>query len=385
MSVPFAHTTRSLARDGAGPALLAYVLAGLALAGWLAWCCLGRVAVVEVSRQARLEVVQAAHAVNVPLADRLAVAPPRLGTTVRAGEVLAELDAGELQLRRQDELRRAAALRQQAGALRQEIAARERAAADDQRAAGAAADAARLRVDEARAGAAFAVERARRLRADHDAGGAARIDVLQAEADAQRLDAGAQALVAEARRAAAEATARTAQQQAQRGALLRQLAALQAETEAAEGLERRLAWELEQHRLRAPIDGQIGEVAPVHPGETLAQGQKLVTVVPAGQLMAVAEFEPAAVMGRLRPGQPAELRLDGFPWTQYGAIATVVTRIAAEPRDNRLRVEFAPVAGWPPGIPVQHGLPGTLEVRLEEVTPAVLVLRAAGRRLGEPS
>ena len=33
---------------------------------------------------------------------------------------------------------------------------------------------------------------------------------------------------------------------------------------------------------------------------------------------------PVAVVGRIRPGQPARLRLEGFPWTQYGTVAATV-------------------------------------------------------------
>ena len=42
-------------------------------------------------------------------------------------------------------------------------------------------------------------------------------------------------------------------------------------------------------------------------------------------------------------------------------------------------------AGWtgnPPGIPLEHGLPGSTEVEVERVSPALLVLRAAGQFLG---
>ena len=39
----------------------------------------------------------------------------------------------------------------------------------------------------------------------------------------------------------------------------------------------------------------------------------------------------------------------------------------------------------PPAVPMQHGLPGTLEVEVDRVTPASLVLRACGRLLAQPS
>jgi membrane fusion protein (multidrug efflux system) len=72
--------------------------------------------------------------------------------------------------------------------------------------------------------------------------------------------------------------------------------------------------------------------------------------------------------------------LHGFPWAQYGVIDATVQSAAREVRDGRVRVEFAVVRGAPL-IPLQHGLPGTLEVHVEDLTPAELVLRAAGRMI----
>jgi len=99
--------------------------------------------------------------------------------------------------------------------------------------------------------------------------------------------------------------------------------------------------------------------------------------------MIVADFAPASAMGRVRPGQPGRMRLDGFPWAQFGSIEARVGRVATEIRDNQVRVEFVPsdpaigggnaVAGM-----MQHGLPGSIEVTIERASPALLVLRAAG-------
>ena len=108
-------------------------------------------------------------------------------------------------------------------------------------------------------------------------------------------------------------------------------------------------------------------------------------VVPSGSLKIVADFLPAAALGRLRPGQPARLRLDGFPWAQYGSIGATVTTVASEVRDGRVRVECTVAAQPATRIPLQHGLLGTLEVEVEQAAPAALVLRAAGQLLAAPS
>lgn len=376
------HTTRALDGDGAGSSLVAWAVALLALAAWLGWFFFGRVQVIEATGRARLEVGQAAHAVNAPVAGTVVRAVQPLGTPVRRGDVLLELDTGSLALRWQEERTRRLGLIAQASALRQEIAALEHAAALDRQTGEAAVDGARWRTDEAAVASDHAAQSERRLRAESDAGSVARVEAEQAATEALRLAAAHQALGAEVRRVDADTRTRLARQQAQAEALRRQLAALEAEAATASLVADRLALDIAHHQVRAPVDGVIGSTTPLRVGEYVSAGQALATVIPAGDFVAVAEFEPAAVLGRVHPGQPARLRLDGFPWAQYGTVAATVSRVAGEIRDNRVRVEFTPDAAWPAGIRLQHGLPGTMEITLESVAPAVLVLRSAGMALG---
>jgi hypothetical protein len=56
-----------------------------------------------------------------------------------------------------------------------------------------------------------------------------------------------------------------------------------------------------------------------------------------------------------------------------------VERVANEPRDGRIRVELALRPFSRSRLPLQHGLPGLVEVEVERVTPAALVLRTVGK------
>ena len=135
--------------------------------------------------------------------------------------------------------------------------------------------------------------------------------------------------------------------------------------------------EAERRSIRAPVAGRLGDVTPLQVGAVIREGDRLASIIPDGRVRVVAEFPPTA-LGRTRPGQPARLRLDGFPWLQYGRLSATVTRIASEPRERRVRVELAleRAANLPNFL--QHGLPVTVEVEVERVTPVVLLLRAAG-------
>jgi membrane fusion protein (multidrug efflux system) len=145
----------------------------------------------------------------------------------------------------------------------------------------------------------------------------------------------------------------------------------------------RIRQTIELHVVRTPVAGRIGDAAPLHAGAYVAEGTWLFSVVPPGDLKIVGDFAPGSAIGRVRPGQRATMRLDGFPWAQYGSIGATVARVATEIRDGTVRVEFTPaLAGNLAGI-MQHGVPGTIEVAVERATPASLALRAAGLLLSE--
>jgi multidrug resistance efflux pump len=129
---------------------------------------------------------------------------------------------------------------------------------------------------------------------------------------------------------------------------------------------------------RAPVAGRLGEVATLQVGGMVHVGARLGAVVPPGALKIMTDFLPPAALGRIQPGQPARLRLEGFPWTQYGDVAATVASVASEVREGRVRVELAVRPEAAPLIPLQHGLPGTIEVEVDHVSPAQLVLRTAG-------
>ncbi len=101
------------------------------------------------------------------------------------------------------------------------------------------------------------------------------------------------------------------------------------------------------------------------------------------ETQASATFSPNA-LGRIQPGQGAQLRLTAFPAVQYGTVPARVARIAQGLPGDPLQVEFTlmPAAS---SIPLQPGLLGTMEVEVERISPAILLLRVSGQVLGPSS
>jgi hypothetical protein len=99
-------------------------------------------------------------------------------------------------------------------------------------------------------------------------------------------------------------------------------------------------------------------------------------VGPAGQCRVVAWFPPAAG-GRLRSGQLARLRLVGCHGAPGSVFIATVAEVGTEPALGQLRVDLDVLSKRWVRLPVEHGHSGSVEVDVEQVSPAVLVLRAA--------
>lgn len=379
MSSPFAHTLRSLELDGRRGAKLTTVTALLLLAAWIAWLLGARVALTEVSEQARIEVAAGGHELSVALAGRVTGVRVAVGDAVVAGQVIVELDDRETLLALDQTREQLDSLRLVIGQREREITAERDALEAAEKAAGAAAGEARARVDRALAAARLAESEAADAAALREAQAGSELDVRRSAAQVEQARAETRELRSAGTREQHELDRDTRDRLATIVGIEGEIAELEVQRVAARGRLDALAAELDKHRVRAPIDGFVGSLAAIERGSWLEQGERVGVVVPRGELEIVAEFPPRA-LGRIAAGQPARLRLAAFPWTQYGSVSAEVARVASEPRHGTIRVELA-IAQVPATIVLEHGLPGTIEIEVEEASPAALLLRAAGRRL----
>lgn len=385
MAAPFEQTLRALELDDGRPARVALAVTGACLLLWLGWFVLGRVTLYEVSSRARLEAAVTARDISPQGAGRLTASSLQIGRKVQAGEVVAELDATQEILELQEASARLQSLPAQIAAMNARIGAQAGAISADVGSSAAAIRSARAREEEAKVAADYAAEKDRRMRALGATGAIADIEAMRYATDARRARSARDALAADADKLQYEASLSRRQGEARVDELRQTLAALDAELVAARAASARLQAEIEAKRIRAPADGVIGQVQPVAAGAYVTAGQKLATIVPSGRLLIVAEFPTAHALGRLRPGQTARLRLDGYPWAQYGVVEARVARVAQEGRDGTLRADLEALPSAQVRAPLRHGMTGAAEVAVETASPAELVLRAAGQWLAPPT
>jgi multidrug resistance efflux pump len=384
MASTFFRSIRSLDADNSQRSYLGLALATLLLVAWMIWFFLARVSVYAVTNKADLEVDRAAHPVESAVSGRVVATHLSLDQEVKAGDILVELDSGAQQFQLSEEKTQLAGANPQIHSREEEIASEEKALAQDQQAAKDALEEARAHYREAEAAAQFAQAEAERLRKMYNAGVVAELDLNRSVADAQQRRAAADSLHYAVVRLEGEQRTRTNERQAHIEQLTGELNKLRGDRATAGVTIERLQDEVDRRWIRAPIDGKLGEVAPLRIGAVVHEGEKLAAVIPEGKLRVVANFDPPAALGRIRPGQHARLRLEGFPWAQYGSVSATITNVASEIRDGSIRVEMALDSNSDSRIPLQHGLPGSVEVEIETLSPANLVLRTAGSLLAGP-
>lgn len=379
MSARFPRTHRALASDGPLGSVVSLVLAATLLGAWLGWSVLARVSLYEVSAAARVETGHSTHVIQIPVEGRLTSSTMVLGRRVQAGEELARIDAGDSERQHLEQQRRLAALAAEQAAVRNELASIERTKEDEQLSSTAAIAVAQSRVREAQAPAGVADQDAARARQLLAAGLVAASDADRAQAVAlqhrEALD-GLQLTITQLHR---EQRVRERERDVH-------IARLRAESTRLDGLIAvtratidRLQFDIDRYVVRAPIAGSLADITILKPGAVVKTGDRLAAILPdTGALLVVAEFAPASAIGRIRAGQPARLRLHGFPWTQYGSVSATVERVASEIRDGTVRVELR-VRETASAIPLQHGLPGSIEIEVEQISPVALALRLAGR------
>ena len=385
MATPFARTLRALKADSFRGSLLALVFVIALLGGWMAWFFLARVARYEVTDTARIEVDQETHPVQSPVLARVVLSNLVLGKEVNAGDDLVELDSNAERLQVEEQRTQLAALTSQTDSLKTQVAQLEQAQAREEQTAHVAIEQAGAKYREADALARSADHEAQRLEKLAAEGLVPRRDFDIGKMEAERLRDAADSLKLEPDRIQRDLRTRESDRRAQLENLESQIRKLEGDRTTVAASVDRLNYEVERRVIRAPISGRIGEIAAtLRSGAVVNEGDRICAILPPGRLRAIAEFAPPAAFGRIRPGQPARLRLEGFPWAQYGSIGATVSTVASEIRDGRVRVELSLARSPAFPVPLQHGLPGAVEVEVERVSPAALTLRTAGQMITRP-
>jgi multidrug resistance efflux pump len=381
MKTAFARTYTRLLSDRSHHQIWTLGCAVVLLGGWFCWARWAQITLYEVSPRARVELDSATYPVESPLLGRVVQTSLRVGQVVHRGDVLVEIDPvpDQLQLRQQQAA--AGGLGAEVKRSNAQIRDEEKARLEEQRTAAVSTEEAQNRVREAGATVEYAKAELSRMQRLQREGLAPERDVEKAAAELDRQRAAVAALESAARRIPQEQLTRERERDVRIARLHGDIAALQTQRNTVNAGIDRANYEIERREVRAPVDGRIGETAILRTGAVVQPGERLASIVPSGRLIVAAEFPANAAFGRIQQGQTARLRLDGFPWAEFGAVPARVSQVASEIRESNVRVEFEIQPGSGFRGKLEHGMPGTVDVAVERVSPLALVLRTTGQWL----
>jgi hemolysin D len=385
MAYPFERTLRSLNGYESGTRVLLVVLVTLALGGLVAWAVGARVPVMKVSSQGRIEPHNAVYRLEPPAAGRVVRSMLNLDEQVKEGDLLIEFDTRSERLELEQSKATSAAQDQELAVIRDQITNKK-----DELAASGLVDEVAVREAQEKE-----VEIAPRHRLAEQRAQLARQSPSGSISELEKLErvTEADALKSASRSQSLEIVRLRREQAVRRQTLGAQLLGLKREELRVEGQLRelkiaidRLQFQIEKKQYRAPASGRLVDVVELGAGAFIADGQRVGTILATDAEVRVRARFPKEMVGLIQPGQPARLKLDGYPWTIYGTVPAVVTRVGTEPGiaatpeaiPGTVRVELDIQTPADPRIQLRHGLTATVEVEVARVSPVALLMRAIG-------
>lgn len=386
MSYPFQRTLRSLEGYESNTRLILAFLGAVALAGAVVWMVAARVPVLKVSIQGRIEPHNAVHRIEPPEAGRVVRSLLELDKNVAEGDLLVELDTREERLQIAQSTATSATLTQDLAVLKEQIANMRRELGATGRVDQASLREATAKDQELVPRRALAARR-EEITDKSPTGSVSELEKLERHAETEELEHASQTQALGIMRLEREQVVHHESLTAQLLALDREQHKVAGQLDELQVGVDRLEYQIEKKQIRAAASGQLVDVVELAAGDYITQGQRLGTILATGSshVRVRARF-PKETVGIIRPGQKAQLKLDGYPWTIYGTVPAQVSSVGTEPGvvataeavPGTVRVELEIDGPTDPRIELQHGLTTSVEVEVARVSPLALVMRAIG-------
>jgi multidrug resistance efflux pump len=376
MAVAFQHTLRCLDRERAGHSAWRLLLIAAALGAWIVWLTCAQVPVYAVSQSGRLEVQTKTHRAAAAGAGKVVRLSAALGALVSEDQVLLHLDDSVERRKLDEALVALEAIELRTHALQSQLTAEARVRESQRLASEQALKRAELALNEA----GNSLQYQERLgRIADELHREELISHLEAYKSAQELSTSQlrrEAVDADLSKQRADMHYTQELQTARIAGLSRELTDLDAARLQASAAVATARAQVDRRVVRAPIAGHVGSLAALEIGDVVREGDLIATIVPEERLRVVAEFAAADALGRVKPGQAARVRLDGFSIVEFGTLGASVQRVASEPQRGSVRVELSLSAQAFSRLPLEHGVPGRVEVRVESAAPWRMLMRS---------
>lgn len=374
----FLRSRHLLKNDGSQTPVIWIAITAVLLGAWTLWLFVGNVGTWVKSKDARVQVDTFVVPLESPVTERIASVHIELGDRVKKGDTLIVLEHTALQHALKKEEQQLEQINSSIDATSRRLNAVSQAQGKELQADAIGLEEEQRNLAEAISHVTFANSRAQRLQESSEAGSVSAVELDQAISEANAAQQRVEGLEKKIARIQQRNQGTEGRTVAEKEELRVQYASLQAEASTIESRILSLHEEIRRRIIQAPTDGKIGEVFNVAPGSVLDANTAFGSIVPEGDLKITAHFDPASAWGRVQVGQQANLSFTGFSRIEYGTIPVEVTAVAQEVREQGWRVELQLLPNTETTIPLQHGLEGSVEVCVERISPATLLLRLVG-------
>ena len=129
----------------------------------------------------------------------------------------------------------------------------------------------------------------------------------------------------------------------------------------------RLSQWKQKYLLEAPIDGIVSFTTYWSVNQNVREGDRVMTVIPSDQGQILGKINlPIEGAGKVETGQPVNIRIDNFPYLEYGMVRGVIRNISLIPDDREYIVEVDLPEGlityYDIEIPFKQEMQGTAEI-----------------------
>lgn len=144
--------------------------------------------------------------------------------------------------------------------------------------------------------------------------------------------------------------------------------------------------------LTSPIDGTVAQLAVHTIGAVVKPADSLVVIVPQGEELIVEAMVLNKDVGFVRVGQPAEVKLEAFPFTRYGVIQGTIEHLSTDSVENKelglvfpclVRLTQSYIKVGEKNISLAPGFAATAEIKTGDRRIIEFLLSPLSRRLQE--
>lgn len=133
--------------------------------------------------------------------------------------------------------------------------------------------------------------------------------------------------------------------------------------------------------LSSPMDGKVSFVRKWDEGQFISAGESFLTVVPSGKQVPVGIVKvPQASFGKVGTGQKANVRLNGYPYMEYGLLVGEIGYLSSVPEassDRQTEPQYTAEIIFPDGMVTTYGR----ELRLIQKMDGTAEIITKDRRL----